>query len=336
MDVAFAVVFASQQRRTPSTYEDAKRGALSSFRRIEDAVRRCQDEVALVRTPDDVEKTVGSGKLALAVGIENGFVIGRDLSLLKVYRDLGAVYMGLTHDGHNDIADSATPRPDLGDRAREHGGVSEFGRQVIAAMNRLGIMVDVSHLSRAATRDAIRLSRAPVIASHSSVYAIVPNARNMDDETLVALAARGGVLQITAVHSFLKVDPPKAVAAFSALLDEFDLETDADAKGLPPDRRSEFQARLAELEKRWSLATEIHMVDHIDYAVGVVGVDHVGIGSDFEGGGRLTGWADASETVNVTAELLRRGYSEDEIRKIWGGNLLRAWRAVRRLSDRDQ
>lgn len=336
LDVAFYVVFAAQQKRTDSTYGEAKRQALSLFESIRNAVGRCQAEVALVRTPDDVERAVETGMLAVGIGIENGFVIGRDLSLLKTYRDLGVAYIGLAHEGHNDIADSATPRDELGDSATEHGGVSEFGRQAIAAMNQLGIMVDVSHLSKVATLDAIRHSRAPVIASHSSVHAIVPTPRNMDDETLLALAAKGGVIQVTAVHSFVKVDPPNAIKAFSALLDEFTLETDAEAKELPPDRRRAFEARLAQMERRWALATVMHMVDHIDYAVGLVGVDHVGIGSDFEGGGGLTGWTDASEGVNVTAELLRRGYTEEEIRKIWGGNLLRVWREVRRLPGLDQ
>lgn len=332
LNAVFDVVFAEQQRRTTLTYAEARRRAQESFQAIHDAVRRCRRDVAMARTPDDVERIVSSGKLAVLIGIENGFVIGRELSLLEVYRDSGAAYIGLTHDGHNDIADSATPREELGDTASEHGGVSEFGRQVIAEMNRLGIMVDVSHMSKAATLDAIRLSRAPVIASHSSMHAIVPTPRNLDDETLLALAAKGGVIQVTAVHSFVKVDPPGATKAFFALLDEFGIEADADAKDLPPGRRAQFEARLAQLEKRWALATVGQMVDHIDYAVSLVGADHVGIGSDFEGGGRLTGWADASETGNVTAELLRRGYTEEEIRKIWGGNLLRVWREVRRLS----
>jgi membrane dipeptidase len=331
LDVAFFIVFVEQQERTEAAYEQAKRRALAALERIAAAVRRCASEVALARSPDEVARIVGSGKLAVVIGIENGFAFGKDLSLLKNYRERGAAYVGLTHGGHNDIADSATPRLDLGDAETEHSGVSEFGKQVIAEINRLGIMVDVSHMSKAATLDAIRLSQAPVIASHSSIHAIVPHPRNMDDETLRALAAKGGVIQITPVHSFIKVDPPAAIEAFSALLDEFGLETDSDAKELPPDRGAAFEVKLAELERHWALATVGHLVDHIDYAVGVMGVDHVGIGSDFEGGGGVTGWSDASETANVTAEMLRRGYTEDEIQRIWGGNLLRVWQEVREL-----
>lgn len=336
LDVAFDIVFAWQQERTELTHNEAKLQALESFQKIHDAVRSCEGEVALARTPEDVERIVGSGKLAVAIGIENGFLIGRDLSLLKIYRELGAAYVGLTHEGHNDIADSANPSQDLGDVASEHGGVSEFGEQVIAEMNRLGLMIDVSHMSKAATLDAIRLSRAPVIASHSSLYAIVANPRNIDDETLLALAEKGGVIQITPVHYFVKVDPPSGVEAFFTLLDEFGLKGDFEAQKLPPERRVEFEARLAEQSRRGALATVVHVVDHIDYAVGMVGVDHVGIGSDFDGGGGVTGWSDASETVNVTIELLRRGYTEEEIQKIWGGNLLRVWREVQELSAREQ
>ncbi|MDX1578953.1 MAG: membrane dipeptidase, partial [Gemmatimonadota bacterium] len=187
--------------------------------------------------------------------------------------------------------------------------------------------------SSEATRDAIRLSRAPVIASHSSMRGIAPHPRNLDDETAMALAARGGVIQITPVHEFIKVDPPGAMEAFYDLLDEFDLVSESEAALLPPERREAFESRAAELERRWALATALHFVDHIDYAVGLVGVENVGIGSDFEGGAGVTGWMHAGETPNVTAELLRRGYTEEEIGKIWSGNFLRVWREVRRLAE---
>lgn len=140
------------------------------------------------------------------------------------------------------------------------------------------------------------------------------------------------MIQITPVHTFLKADPPTSLEAFDELLQEFDLESDSEARRLSPARRAEFESRLGEIERRWALATVPHLVDHIDYAVAVAGIDHVGIGSDFDGGGGVTGWSDASEAANVTAELLRRGYTEEEIRKIWGGNLLRVWRQVRRLA----
>ena len=336
LDAVFEIVFTRQVERTKENREEARRRALEHFQTIHDGVRRCHDDVELARTPEGLERIVGSGKLAVAIGIENGFPIGNDLALLETYHELGAAYVGLTHYGHNDLSDSSNPSDELGDEASEHGGLSELGRRVIAEMNRLAIMVDVSHMSREATLDAVRLSLAPVIASHSSIFSITPNPRNMDDETLLALAARGGVIQITPVHSFIKVDPPGVMEAYFALLDEFELADVYEADELPPGRRAEFDARLAEQDKHWALATVVHFVDHIDYAVGLVGVDHVGIGSDFSGRGGeagVTGWSDASETMNVTAELLRRGYTEEEIRKIWGGNLLRVWKEVRRLAE---
>lgn len=333
LDVVFFTVYARQRERTPDTYADAEREAREAFRRIHDLVEQCTDAVELARSPEDMERIVGVGKLAVAIGIENGFVIGRDLSLLETYRDLGAAYVGLTHDGHNDIADSAIPRGELGDGASEHDGVSDFGEQVIRELNRLGVMVDVSHMSRKATLDAIRISRAPVIGSHSSMYALRAHPRNIDDEALEALAARGGVVQLVPLHSFLNDDPPEADAAFIALFEEFGIEGTWQARRLRSDRRAEFERRYADLEERWPLATVSDFVDHIEHAVSRVGVDHVGIGTDFDGGGELTGWADASETLNLTVELLRRGYTEEQIRKIWGGNLLRVWREVQRLAE---
>ena len=330
LDAAFFIAYAAQGPLTQDGYAEAERQAMERFRGIHELVRTCSEEAALARTPADVERIVEGGKVAVAIGMENGFMIGPDLTLLERYAELGGAYLGLTHDGHNAIADAAVPREELGDAPSRHGGLSEFGERVIAELNRLGIMVDVSHMSKAASLDAVRISRTPVIASHSSMHALVPHARNMDDETLLALAARGGVVQITAVHEFLKVDPPGAMEAFYGLLDEFGLETDADARTLPPDRRVEFERRSAEMLEKWPLATVEDLVDHIDHAVDLVGIDHVGIGSDFGGGGGLTGWAHAGEAANVTAELLRRGYTEEEIRKLWGENLLRVWMEVQR------
>ncbi len=331
VDAVFFTVFVAQRERTESGYAQARASALALFQKIHNLVELCSDEVALARTPEDVIRHVKNDKLAVAIGIENGFAFGRDLALLQQFAELGGAYVGLTHYGHNDLADSANPLDALGDPASEHGGVSDFGGRVIAELNRLGLMIDLSHLSRAASLDAIRISEAPVIASHSSIYGIVPHPRNMDDETLLALAAKGGVIQITPVHEFIKVDPPGSMEAFYALLEKFDIESESESRTLAPDLRKDFDVRLAELEKRWALATVIHFVDHIDYAVAMVGVDHVGIGSDFDDGG-ITGWMHAGEATNVTAELLNRGYSEEDIERIWGGNLLRVWTEVRQFA----
>lgn len=295
LDAAFFIVWVPQAERTPDNHRRARDQAMTKFRAIRRMTEElCPDAIELARTPADVERIVGAGKLAAAVGIENGFAIGHDLSLLAAYRDLGASYMSLTHSAHNDLADSSTPRAAFGDRPSEHGGVGPLGEQAIAEMNRLGIMVDVSHASKQAALDAMRLSRAPVIASHSSVRALTDHPRNMDDETLRALGESGGVIQIVALDDYVRP---------------------ASAPGVEP--------------------TVADLVDHVDYAVGLIGIDHVGLSSDFDGGGGVPGWSDASETVNVTAELLRRGYGEEEIARLWGGNLLRVWREAERVAAGD-
>jgi membrane dipeptidase len=334
LDVAFFTVYAAQAKRTPENYASARDKALEVFQTIHRLTEKlCPDRIELASSPEDVERIVAGGKLAAAIGMENGFMIGTDLSLLQAYKELGGAYFGLTHQGHNDIADSSEPSTTLGDTESEHGGMSPFGERVIAELNRLGIMVDVSHASNEAARDAMRLSRAPVVASHSSVYALAAHPRNMDDETLLALRENGGVIQITPVSWYLVAEPPEATAAFTALWREVGVENFSDVLKLDGERRAEFERRNGALEERWPLATVRDLVDHIDYVVRLIGIDQVGIGSDFEGGGGVTGWMDAGETANVTVELVRRGYSEEEIQKIWGGNLLRVWREVRQSTE---
>ena len=333
LDVGFFIVYVGQTPRTPENYEKAKVDAMTKF----DAIHRMTEEmypeqIELAYTADDVERIHAEGKLVAAIGIENGYVIGQDLSLLATYHGLGARYITLAHGGHNDIADSATPREQLGDGEAEHGGVSEFGEQVIAEMNRLGIMVDVSHISKDAMLDAVRLSRAPVIASHSSTRALADHPRNMDDEQLLALKENGGVMQTVALGGYVKVDTPEKEAAVDALRTEMGITNFAAFQSLADEQRAEYDARMAAIEERWPGPTVSDFVDHIDHAVNLIGIDHVGISSDFDGGGGITGWQDASETLNVTIELVRRGYTEEDIAKLWGGNTLRVWREAERVA----
>ena len=332
LDVAFFVVYVGQTERTPENYEASKAAAMMKF----DAIRRMTNEmyperIELAYTPDDVERIHDSGKLVACIGIENGYAIGRDVSLLEKYYDLGARYMTLSHNGHNDICDSANPRDALGDGESEHDGVSEFGEQVISEMNRLGMLIDVSHISKKSMLDAARLSRAPVIASHSSTAALRDIPRNMDDEQLLALKENGGVIQMVGLGSFVKEDPPEKVEAMGALRAEMGVTSYAAWNALSTEQRVEYSRRSGEIEQQWP-TTVADFVDHIDHAVELIGIEHVGISSDFDGGGGLYGWKDASETFNVTLELVRRGYSEEEIRKLWGGNLLRVWREADRVA----
>lgn len=334
LDVGFFIVYVGQGPRTPEGFAAARASALGKF----DAIRRMTyemypDQIELAYTAADVERIVASGKRVAAIGIENGYPIGKDLTLLARFHELGGRYLGLSHGGHNDISDSATPRE--GEPAEEHGGLSPFGEQVVAELNRLGIMVDLSHTSHAAQLHAMRVSRAPVIASHSSARALADHPRNMTDEALLALKENGGVAQMVALGGYVKVRP-EFDEARRALMAEFGIVRRADFQNLSEEQRAAYQARLDDLNAQYPPASVGDFVDHIDHAVRLIGVDHVGISSDFDGGGGVVGWNDASETFNVTLELVRRGYSEEDIRKIWGGNLLRVWRDVERVAAETQ
>ena len=329
LDAGFFIVYVGQTERTPANYAQAQADAMTKF----DAIRRMAEElypdlIELAYSADDVARINASGKLVAAIGIENGYVIGRDLSLLERYHELGARYVTLAHNGHNDIADSAQPRANFGDSSAEHDGISAFGEQVIAAMNRLGIMVDISHVSRDAALDAIRLSRAPVIASHSNARGLTEHVRNLDDETLLALRDNGGVMQATAFAPYLKEATTAEREATDAALAEFGIEGFGDWFSLSEEQRDRLEARLGEI----GYADVGNLIDHVDYAVELIGIDHVGLSSDFDGGGGIVGWFDAADTANVTLELVRRGYSEEEIARLWSGNLLRVWREAERTA----
>ena len=344
LDVGYFVVFVGQTPRTPENYEKAKSDAMTKF----DAIHRMTDEmypdeIGFANTANEIESIHAAGKLVATIGIENGYVIGKDLSLVEKYHDLGARYMTLAHGGHNDIADSATPRAD--EPESEHDGLSEFGEEVVAEMNRVGMMVDVSHISKQAMLDAVVASRAPVVGSHSSMRAINDHPRNMDDEQLLALKDNGGVIQTVALGSFVKSASPERQDAIATLREEMGIEGRNVARSLAEQelsedeyeaRLSEYETRLAQIDEQWPPANVADFVDHIDHGVNLIGIDHIGISSDFDGGGGIVGWNDASETGNVTLELVRRGYSEEEIAKLWGGNLLRVLREAERIASEMQ
>ena len=332
LDGAFFIVYVRQTKeRNQEAYDRAKADAMVKFNAIHRMTQvMYPDQIELAHSAADVERIHASGKRVAAIGIENGFVLGRDLSLVERYHALGARYITLAHGGHNDICDSATPR--AWDGPSLHDGVSLFGEQVIAEMNRVGIMVDVSHISKSALLDAVRLSKAPVIASHSSVRVLADHPRNLDDEELLALQASGGVLQTVAFGGYIKIDPPEKTAARGALRESFGLGKEREIEELTPRERSDYEARWQAIDAAWPPADVEDLVDHIDYAVTLIGIDHVGISSDFDGGGGIEGWSDASETLNVTLELVRRGYTEEQIRKLWSGNVLRVWRDTERVA----
>ena len=329
LDAGFFIVFVGQTDRTPANYEAAQEGAMTKFEAIHRMAEELYpDQIEIAYSSSDVERIHGGGKLVAAIGIENGYVIGDDLGLLERYHSLGARYMTLAHSGHNDIADSSTPREGLGDSDEEHGGLSSFGEEVVTAMNRLGMMIDVSHISKNAAMQAIQASRAPVIASHSSVYEITNHARNMDDETLISLRDNGGVVQITAYPAYVKSRSPEYAAGLQELRANtgFPGGRGADStEGMSSQDMFDYEQGVEDLALRFPPASVSDLVDHIDYAVTLLGIEHVGISSDFDGGGGVSGWNDASETFNVTLELVGRGYTDEQIRLLWGGNLLRVW-----------
>jgi membrane dipeptidase len=330
LDMAFPAVYVGQGPRTPEGNEAVKQAALSKFEAIHRvAEEMCPDKVAIAYRADDVERILAEGKRVYGIGIENGYAIGHDLTLVETYYELGARYITLTHSGHNDIGDSSSSRDGP---EEEFGGLSEFGEEVVREMNRLGIMIDLSHVSDNTARDVFQLTKAPVIASHSGARAVAESSRNLSDELLMALKENGGVIQMVALGSFLKEDPPEKIEARQSVMEEMGFEDRRAMRDMTDEQWEEFRSRMEELDAQWPGADVSTFVDHIDHIVGLIGIDHVGIGTDFDGGGGIPGFNDASESMNVTVELVRRGYTEEEIKKIWGGNLLRVWREVERVA----
>ena len=331
LDAPFLIVFVGQGERNTAGYAKALADAFTKFSAIHKLTEQTYpDKIELALTATDARRIHAAGKRVAFIGVENGFPIGKDLRLLDQFYDYGARYMGLVHNGHNDLGDSAQPDKRKNEPAVEWNGLSPLGKQVVARLNELGIMVDVSHSSDKTTLDIIAASKAPVIASHSAVMAVSTHARNLSEAALMGIAKSGGVAQIVAFDPYLKVTPQEKTDAITALGKEMGLEGPGSIQKATPDQLKAYDARMAEIDKKWPKANVKDLVDHIDYAVKKIGVDHVGIASDFNGGGGIDGWDNAGETFNVTLELVRRGYTEEQISKIWGGNLLRVMDAVQR------
>jgi len=375
LDVSFMVVYVGQaQDFTPEGYKKAYDQAIEKFEaihRLTDSI--APDKIGLALTPADVRRIAASGRKVAVIGIENAYPLGEDLRNIKAFYDRGGRYLSLSHNNHSQWSDSNTGET----QGWKWNGLSPLGRQAIAEMNRVGMMIDVSHPSKQSSMQTFELSRAPVIASHSGVRALCNHSRNMDDEQLQALKKNGGVIQVVAFASYVKCDPPppERAPALQKLYEDFGIPVPAGRGGggggagraaaagagaggaargggggrggrgalqaaidsLPPERRAEFNRRMAEIDRDYpapARATVADFVNHIDYAVKLIGIDHVGISSDFDGGGGVTGWNDASETFNVTLELVKRGYTEEQIGKLWSGNLLRVMGEVQRIAAR--
>jgi membrane dipeptidase len=387
MHVSFMIVYVGQGPLTPEGFDGAYRQAVAKF----DAVHRftekiAPDNIGLALTPADVLRLHKKNLRIAVIGVENGYPIGTDLKRVEEFYNRGGRYMSLAHNGNSQLADSNTGEVQ---GYLYNNGLSPLGREVIAEMNRLGMMVDLSHPSKGANMEAIRLSKAPVIASHSGVRALANVSRNMDDEQLLALKKNGGVIQIVGFASYVKTDSKERIDALAKLRQDFGLAAPGGGRGagagggggagagrgrgaaggsdsprpcpvetpgvapqsrgggrgrgnfgldaLSPERRADYDKQLAAIDAKFPPAARANVkdfVNHIDYAVKLIGLDHVGISSDFDGGGGIDGWNSAAEAFNVTLELTRRGYTEQQIGKLWSGNLLRVWGEVEKVAQK--
>ena len=349
LDVAWFVVYTGQDTLTDEGYKKAYDNAISKF----DAIHRlCEkiapDEIELATTSEDVRRIVKSGKKVAMIGIENGYAIGKEIKNVEKFYNLGGRYMSLAHNGHSQLSDSNTGEED---DVWLHNGLSELGKDVIREMNRVGMMIDVSHPSKEAMRQMIELTKAPIIASHSSARALGEHSRNLDDEQLQWLKENGGVVQTVAFSSYLNPAKHEKRAEAETKIKKEILETKnvaylerSDLREMSTEARDAYYEVMEDIqplvEKRISEMKDLppavnvqDFVDHIDYIVKKIGIEHVGISSDFDGGGGIEGWRNASETFNVTLELVKRGYSEEEIAMLWSGNLLRVLDEVQAVAD---
>jgi membrane dipeptidase len=324
LDATFIIVFVGQGPRTTAGYAKALSDAFVKFAAIHRVTTTMYpDQIELARTADDVRRIDAAGKKIALIGIENGYPMGKDLRLLDQFYDYGARYFGIVHNGHNDLGDSAVPDRRLNEPASEHGGLSGLGKKTVKRLNELGIMVDISHSAQQTALDIIATSKTPVIASHSGVDGVLNHPRNLSDEELYALKENNGVVQVVAFDTYLRAVPPGKTEATSALWAEMGIKSFSDFRKLNSDDLKIYDAKMAGIDLEFPRAGVKDLADHIDYAVEKIGLNHVGIASDFNGGGGISGWSNAAETFNVTLELVRRGYSEEEISLLWGENLLR-------------
>jgi membrane dipeptidase len=321
----FFVVFIGQGPRNDSTYNKARQKALEIFNAIHKNVEKNNSMAEIATTPDDAYRLKKEGKIAAFIGMENGYPIGKDITKIKQFYDLGARYITLAHTKNNDICDSSTDPA-----GAENDGLSTFGMKVVKEMNRIGMMVDISHISDKSFFDVLKVTKAPVIASHSSCRALCGSPRNLSDDMLLALKENGGVIQICMLGNYLKT--PEANPELDSKLKELKNKY-GDFEALPDSTKKIVHKEFKDILKAYEKPASVKdVVDHIDHVVQVIGIDYVGIGTDFDGGGGVDGCRTASEMKNITIELLRRGYSKSDIKKIWGGNLMRVFRKVEEVA----
>ena len=303
--------------------------AIDQIDAVHQDVIRYSNDLVFCRTAAEVRRAHEDGKIAVLMGVEGGHMIGNDIRVLRMFGDLGVRYMTLTHFYNDEWADSSTAKP-------EHNGLTDFGKEIVREMNRQGIMVDISHVSDKTFYDALEVSHAPLIASHSSCRALCNHVRDMSDDMIKALAAKGGVIQINYEKSFIDQNYKDAfdkatagggvVSMLSDIVKKCGDDNECISRG-----QAEFEQKLTAEGKLPHVSWE-RIIDHIDHAVKLVGPDHVGLGSDFDGANMPEGMEDCTHLPQITEALMRKGYSDDDIRKILGGNLLRVMEANERVS----
>lgn len=354
LDAIFLIVYTGQGELNQAGYKKAYKNADAKFNAIHRLTEEiAPDQIELATTADDVRRIAKSGKKIALIGIENGYPMGEDLDKLQEFYDRGARYLSVAHNRHSQLGDSNTGEGD--DVWLYENGLSDLGRKVIPELNRLGIMVDLSHPSTGSNKEAIELSKAPVIASHSSARAVNDVSRNLWDEELLAIKEYGGVVQTVAFSSYLNSKKDAAHKAEARKIEE-EIAKEMDFKilnwqqysNLDQTEARAYSDKYTKLKAKAKPRIEKEVnptvppvdvedfVDHIDYMVDLIGIDHVGISSDFDGGGGIYGWNDASETFNVTLELVKRGYNKEEIKKLWGENLLRVMEDVEKVATQIQ
>jgi microsomal dipeptidase-like Zn-dependent dipeptidase len=341
---AALAIFVPQGPRTPAGLAEARRQAEKKYQIITGIAAKYPDRAALAFTPDDVRRIAGSGKFAIVESILNGYPIGTDISQLDDWYNKGVRIFGFVHQGNNDLADSSRPNVLASDKIGENGGLTIAGKKAVARLNELGVLIDVSQLSPKAFWDVMSLTKAPVAATHSCVRALADHPRNLGDDQLEALKKNGGVIQIVAYSSWVRTLPKEWQDKANAVRREYGLPTETPIQSFMPttaptgpplsaEKYDEYSKRIHQvLLTDAPRATVAELVNAVDYAVKKIGVDHVGISSDFNHGGGVIGWDNEGEAINVTVELLRRGYSEQEIGKLWGGNFLRVWGEAQKLA----
>ncbi|MUP45750.1 membrane dipeptidase [Gramella sp. BOM4] len=339
LDVTWLIVYTGQDELTEEGYANAYENAIQKFEAIHRLTEEyAPEQIGLATTSKEVRKLVSEGKKVAMIGVENAYPVGEDLERIEEFYNRGARYMSLSHNGHSQFCDSNTGEED---NVWLHNGLSELGKKAVVEMNRLGMMIDVSHPSKESIKQMFELSKAPLIASHSSARGLCDHSRNLDDELLELFKKHGGVVQTVAFSAYVNTEKAEAmreamneVYMKRATEKGYEVLSDEEVEALEDDAREayyekfrkireEAKPEIEKLRNENKFVNVSDFVDHIDYMVEKIGIDHVGISSDFDGGGGIAGWDDASESLNVTIELVRRGYSEKEIAKLWGENLLR-------------